>query len=306
MLSKHAIHHVLRDSAIWLLLVALCSFLSSAAAVEPISADEPAEATQSQTEVDRRVEDETTRLHEGLIENAVTALDETRNALAVLGQGDTESALASLETVIGKLEMVVARNPDLALAPVNVSTSVYDLYADADTVREVLEEVRQELDDGNVQAARRLLRPLASETVLEVSYLPLARYSEAIKAVVPLIDAGRVQDATRELIMALNTIVVREEAVVPLPVTRARALLDEAEQLAEKKDRSEDENNQLAGFLDAAREQLRLAEILGYGRVGNFEEMHAQLDQIEAKTEGGKSGEGLFDRLKSMIDDWMG
>ena len=48
---------------------------------------------------------------------------------SVLDQGDKNGALEALERASGKLDLVVSRDPKLALAPVDVTVSVLDLYA---------------------------------------------------------------------------------------------------------------------------------------------------------------------------------
>src|SRR6202043_1589396 len=63
-----------------------------------------------------------------LLKDAISALDETRNALAALDRGDKQGALSALERATGKLDLVVARDPKLAMAPVSVNTTMFDLY----------------------------------------------------------------------------------------------------------------------------------------------------------------------------------
>jgi hypothetical protein len=63
-----------------------------------------------------------------------------------------------------------------------------------------------------------------------VTELPLATYPAAIRAVAPLIDAGKTAEAEAALYAALNTLVI-ETYVVPLPRVRAQAMLREAEKL---------------------------------------------------------------------------
>ncbi|MGS8570856.1 YfdX family protein, partial [Salmonella enterica subsp. enterica serovar Braenderup] len=58
--------------------------------------------------------------------------------------------------------------------------------------------------------------------------IPLASYPAAVKAVVPLIDQGKIEEAKAALQSALNTL-VEERSVLPLPVLRAKLLLKRAE-----------------------------------------------------------------------------
>ena len=130
--------------------------------------------------------------------------------------------------------------------------------------------------------------------------LPLATYPAAIKAVVPLIDAGKVDDAKTALYAVLNTLVM-EDFIVPLSKIRAQWLLRDAEKLAAKNNRNADENAKLSGMLTAAKGQLELAEALGYGTVDSYKPLYAQIAEIQKETESGQSGKDLFARLQDSL-----
>ena len=125
-----------------------------------------------------------------------------------MDQGKKDDALAALERVTGKLDLILARDPKLALAPISVATIVRDLYSTPEVAKEAVKTAKRCLSDGKVQQARALLGPLASEQEVQVSNIPLATYPLAIKAIAPLIDAGKIKEAKTALQSALNTIVV--------------------------------------------------------------------------------------------------
>lgn len=93
--------------------------------------------------------------------------------------------------------------------------------------------------------------------------------------------------------------------VIPLPVLRAEILLRNAEALAENKERTDKDNKTLANQLAEARNQLKMAELLGYGNKKAFKPMYEQIDQIEEKTADGKSGKSWFDKIKQQLSDLM-
>lgn len=144
---------------------------------------------------------------------------------------------------------------------------------------------------------------LASEIQYRTIHIPLATYPKAIKAIAPLIDASKIEDAKARLQAVLNTLVVTTDDVIPLPKLRAEHLLKEAQELAEKKDRSKEENDRLAKHLQAAREQLQMAELLGYGKKKYFNPLYEQITEIENKSAGGKSGTGWFDKVKQQLSE---
>src|SRR6185369_3828065 len=105
---------------------------------------------------------------------AMAAVGETRNALKALDEGKKDDALAALEHATGKLDLILARDPSLALAPTNVGAVTVDVTADINNIRQVRKEAQRLMDEGKVQAARQLLKGLASETVISVTNIPLA------------------------------------------------------------------------------------------------------------------------------------
>lgn len=236
-----------------------------------------------------------------LLADAATAIAQTEQALKALEDKKNDTALKALAAATGKLELVVARDPTLKLAPVSTTVVTYDLYASPDEVKMAIAEARKALNDGNLPRARVLVEALASEVQIRTSNIPLATYPAAIKAITPLIDAGKIDEAKAQLQAALATLVVTTDDVIPLPKLRAESLLKEAQALTEKKDRSKEENDKLANALKSAREQLQIAELLGYGKKEDYQPMYAQLDGIEKATAGGKSGTGWFDKLKKQM-----
>src|ERR1700679_1777639 len=70
-------------------------------------ASKPEAQTQTQTEDKRRT----------LMADATSAIQETQTALRFLDNGNTKGALAALERATGKLDVILARDPTLELAP---------------------------------------------------------------------------------------------------------------------------------------------------------------------------------------------
>ena len=267
---------------------------------KPQAQSKPAQAVQPQ--VDKQTSDAAAEKRKHLLADATAAIAETEKALKALEDRNKDAALKALAEATGKLELIVARDPKLALAPVHTEVVSYDLLAKPDTVKSAIEVARKALGYGEVQIARVLVDVLASEVQLRTTNVPLATYPVAIKAIMPLIDADKIDEAKTKLQAALNTLVITTE-VVPLPKLRAQNLLKEAQALAEKKDRNKEENEQLANHLKSAREQLQIAQLLGYGRKNDYKPIQAQIDGIEKASSGGKSGMGWFDKIKKQMSD---
>jgi len=270
----------------------------------PTEPQERSEATESvQPQVDEASTDKAAEKREKIVNEATAALRETENALAALDEGKPDEALAALEKATGKLDLILARDPSLALAPVEVEVVTYDLLASLDTVKAMIEKAEDYLEDGEIQKARPLVANMASEIQFRTTSIPLATYPDAIKAITPLIDEGKLDEAKAALQAALNTLVVTTDEIVPLPKLRAERMLNDAEALAENEERTVKDNETLASLLAEARNQLKMAELLGYGDKESYKSMYEQLDQIEAKTQGGKGGKGWFDKIKEQLSD---
>ena len=260
----------------------------------------PEVVTEVQPEVQKETDSQAADKRKQVLDEAVSALALTKSALAALDEKESARALATLAEVTGKLELIVAREPTLALAPVDVRTIVHDLFANTETIEAMTDEALDALKHGEVQRARRVLALLASEIVITVTNIPLASYPAAVKAVVPLIDQGKIEEAKAALQSALSTL-VEERSVLPLPVLRAKLLLKRAEPLVEDGQRSEASNERLETLLNEARQQLEMAELLGYGKRKDFEPLYAELKKIKEKTGGGGFGKGWLDEVKAKL-----
>ncbi len=260
----------------------------------------PEVVTEVQPEVQKETDSQAADKRKQVLDEAVSALALTKTALAALDEKESARALATLAEVTGKLELIVAREPTLALAPVDVRTIVHDLFANTETVEAMTDEALDALKHGAVQRARRVLALLASEIVIAVTNIPLATYPAAVKSVVPLIDQGKIEEAKAALQLALGTL-VETLSVIPLPILRAKLLVKRAETLTEDGQRSEASGERLQDLLNEARQQLEMAELLGYGKKKDFEPLYSELKKVKEKTAGGGSGKGWLDEIKARL-----
>lgn len=237
-----------------------------------------------------------------MIAEAVSALQETQSALLAIDRNERDKAMEALARATGKLEILLARDPRLALAPVDAAVVTRDVIGDQRALEALRERAEEALEKGRLQEARRLIADLASETVLRVSHLPLATYPAALKSAAAQLERNQLDMAKTTLHTALNTVVV-QETIFPLPLHRAETALKEAKRLAEKAKRTQPENRQLATVLANAREQIKFGRALGYGADGAMEQLLTEVDQIESKTSGQKSGRRFFDKIERLFDN---
>jgi hypothetical protein len=256
--------------------------------------------TRAPVKHDLQAQTQTEEKRKTLLADATSAIQETQSALRLLDEGKKAEALRALERATGKLDIILAREPALTLAPAAVNVLTVDLQGGIDVVKRLRKEIQDLMDTGRFQEARRLMGSLASETVVSVSNIPLATYPAAIKDAAKLIDQNKSSEAKAVLQTALNTQVLTE-TIIPLPVVKAQTSLKEAEILAEKKDRTNEENGRLKTSLGSARGQLELAQALGYGKKGDFDAFYQQLKEIEQKTADNKFGTGFFAKIEASI-----
>lgn len=284
------------------LLTAALMATSPLTSAENMSKQATGNVQSVQPGVTERALDKSREKRNEIISEAVAALAETKAALKALDAKKPDEAIAALERVTGKLDIILARDPSLALAPVDVAVATHDIYASADTIKKAVKQTEEYLDDGKVQEARAILANLASETIVSVTSIPLATYPDAIKAVVPLIDQGKIDEARAALETVLTTLVV-EKHVIPLPIVRAKLMLKSAEALAENKERTEADDELLKSLIKDARNQLAMAEALGYGDKKAHKTLRSQLDKIESGIKSGKGGAGFFEKIRKTLSD---
>ena len=244
-----------------------------------------------------------------VIQEAVDALHETNAAIAAIEKGDKDAAIAALALATGKLETVLAREPDLALAPVRVDHIIHDVVGSVEAVRGLGKQIADLVDDGKFQEARPLLSEFGSEVVIRTTSLPLATYPDAILAATALLDDGKTDEAMTVLNAALSTQVVTD-MVIALPPLRAVAMIEKAKALlnddgeaANDKAATEDADLTAADYVEAARQELEIAEALGYGRESDFEDLHEALDELDRQIEAQEDTGGIFETIATRFEE---
>ena len=205
---------------------------------------------------------------------------DTQKAIVALDNKDPKDALVILKGVSGKLDNLLAKNPGLDLLPASVETDVFDFIGDKQTIAKAIDEAGGVLKQGKLQDARQILSGLASEIRVSTTSIPLGTFPSAIKKVIPLIESGKRDQAAADLNAVLDTLVVTTE-IMPLPVLRAEELLTVAAEFEHRDDLSKEQNRaEIARFTDAAKDQLELAQLLGYGGKDDYKVLYKEIDAI--------------------------
>ncbi len=234
-----------------------------------------------------------------VVKEAVEAVVLTQEVLADLHKNDAKAAKEALEKAIGKLEVVLAAPNAPALLPIDSALSATEFVGTADDVRHDLKAVKSLLSDGKVQEARRLLSTLQSEIDIVTVSLPLVSYPNALKLAAKYLHDGKVDEAKEVLNMALGTF-AQSEVVIPVPILKAQALIEEASKVAKK------EKKTALVHLDAARAQLKVAEALGYVSRSDttYKALDDAIEKIEKEVKGKNEAEKLFDALIDKLKEF--
>jgi YfdX protein len=231
---------------------------------------------------------------------ALEAITGTQNALMALQKKDTKKAIALLQDVSGKLDVLLAKYPDIALIPANMEMDVYDFDSNSGQVEKMVNEAVKLLNAHKVQDARYILSELVSEMRITTISIPLGTFPVAIKDAVSLIDKGKTDEAETALYDVLNMLVKTTE-IMPLPVLRAEALLTSASELEHKSDLTKEASRtEILKLTDAAKDKLKLAEILGYGPKDDYKQLYDAIDDIKDVIHSEKSAVA-WDKIKASL-----
>jgi len=226
----------------------------------------------------------------------IAAFKKVFDARQMISQGKEREAINALKEASKKFAEILAADPDLKMAPIASDMHLTQTFGPLDLIRSKINTAQKLLDQGKVQDARAILLPLSDEMVIQTAYLPMETYPETIKlATKKLLDADK--PGAIEILDAGFGTVVEEQAIVPLSLLRAEAMITTAAELEKtnKKDVLE--------LLDSASEQLQLATVLGYTNEASdlYLDLSKQIKTLKKEVEGPNAVEKLYGKLKTSM-----
>ena len=231
---------------------------------------------------------------------ALEAVTGTQNALIALQKKDIKKAMTLLQDVSGKLDILLAKYPGLNLIPANIEMDVIDFNGDSKQVEKLTNAADDLLENHKVQEARHILDELISEMRITTTSIPLGTFPVAIKEAVSLINKGKTDEAEDALYEVLNMLVKTTE-IMPLPVLRAEVFLTAASELEHKSDLTQAASRtEILKLTDAAKDKLKLAEILGYGDKDDYKVLYDAIDEIKNVMFSEKSA-AAWDKIKASL-----
>jgi hypothetical protein len=265
------------------------------------------ERMEEKKEVTQKVEnsqnDYVNEQNQKVSNEAVEVVNMVVSVIEQLKAKDKEKALNTIAEVLGKLEVLIAKDPSKELIPVDVKREVIDFpgtLADVLYTKEVIEDL---VKNDELQKARDIMLQLASELDIYVTVLPVVTYPTALKAIVPLIEQEKFDEAMALIVKVIETLVI-EKIVIPLPILRAEQTIIKASELT--KDREDANREELKELIAYAKEQLELAQALGYGKVDeDYKGLLSEVEKIETILEGEDSTKDIFETLKEKLSSFM-
>lgn len=250
------------------------------------------EAKLQQAEVHQ--EQAISELEQRLVQEAVSAVEETKRAVTAIEKNDKSAAIKAIEQAIGELDIILARDRDLALLPTDYEIVIVNVALEDETIiKDIRREIKSAIKFGYFAVARRLLNSLKSEIRVIVTNLPLASYPDALKLAARLIDEDKNLEAQEVLELALSTFVLEEE-YLPIPLLKAHKLIEDAS--------SESDKEKAMQLLVEAHTQLRLSQQLGYAEADvEYDELKTELKNLECQLKAGENTHHIFDDLKTKI-----
>ncbi|MBH8566895.1 YfdX family protein [Nostoc sp. CENA67] len=249
---------------------------------------------RNQQEIDNERQKATDEAQRCIDQEAVSALKETRNAINAIDQGNTQEALQALERATGKLEILVARYPELGFVPVSAQVNIIDLAPDdSNEIERIRHQIKSTVNGDDFRTARQLLNSLVSEIRTTIFNLPLETYPDAMKEAARLLNEGKTDEAKTVLQLALSTLVVTEVAR-PLPLLRADIDIMSAVAIADS------DRERTLRLLEDARNQLRLTQQLGYAKGDpEYAELEQAIQEIERQV---RANERTADPLSRLLE----
>jgi hypothetical protein len=265
---------------------------------------------QSQQEIEQERQKATNEAQSSLDQDAVAALEETRNAINAIDQENTQESIQALERATGKLDILLARYPELALVPVSTQITIIDLAPrDFDLIEPIRDEAKRAVNEEDFPTGRALLYNLVSEIRTSTVNLPLETYPDAMKEAARLLHQGRTDEARAEMQLALSTLVVTEQSR-PIPLINALTELAAAMALAaqgqDQQNQDQQNRDQVLRLLEDARTQLKLARELGYARRDpEYKELDRAIRDIERQIRAKEKTESPFAKLREKFSSFF-
>jgi len=231
---------------------------------------------------------------------AVDAFKATETALLAIQKKQVKHTLAALEVASGNLHLMLARDPELNLVPLDINIKLLEGVHDLKTIKKLQNELEGLIKHNRYQAAKPIINSMVDELRVTVVSLPLSTYPAVIDSIAPLIDAGKWKEAEETIRVLLNTL-VSEQQITPLGIIRAEEQINQAFQLESVGDSSKKQHkNEITVLIKEAKQNIKVAEALGYASKYEYKPLYNDITQLQ-KAIGMSGFKGEWTKIKNSL-----
>ena len=234
-----------------------------------------------------------------LDKDAVAAIEQTVKAIDSIAKGETAGALQAIQEATGKIDILLARNPELTLVPVTVESLIIDAAPrDLKQIEDLADAANGALSLNDLPEARVLLGALRSELRVRTYNLPLGMYPAALQEAARLLDQNR-QLAGNALLSVVNRLVIVDQ-VTPIPLLSAQEAIKQAQS------RAHEDKNAAQELLEIAQFELNRAKALGYaGLDPEYTALKDDISSIKKQLKTREDAASGFSRLKARLEAFL-
>jgi hypothetical protein len=254
---------------------------------------------QARPDLEKRRNEAEQQALKTLDNDAIAAIEQAAQAIDSITAGKKADALKSIEEATGKVNIVLARNPELAIVPVSVEALIIDTAPrDIDEIEKLTDAVDAATLLNDLPTARALLGALRSEVRVRTYNLPLGIYPTALQEAARLLDKDS-QAASIALLAALNTLVTVDQ-VTPLPLMVAQEAINQAQTSAQK------DKNAAQKVVETAEFELNRAMALGYaGQDPEYPALKDDISNLKKQLKGSEDPTSAFSKLKARLGAFL-
>ena len=255
-------------------------------------------AEQPRPELEKLRKEAEQHAQKTLNKDPIAAIEQTVKAIDSIAAGKTADALQIIEKATGKVDTLLARNPELALIPVSVEALIIDAPRDIDEIRKLADAADAAVSRDDFPAARALLGALRSEIRVRTYNLPLGIYPTALQEAARQLDQNS-QAASRALLDALNTLLAVDQ-VTPIPMLVAQEAIDKVQT------RTQEDKNAARAILETAQLELDRATALGYaGQDPEYAALQNDISNLKKQLKGNEDTSSGFSKLKARLGAFL-
>ena len=223
----------------------------------------------------------------------ILGMQNTFKALQALHMNKKDEAKKDLQTALASFDKALKANPKLDVIPVDERLQAFEFIGTSKDIQKALDLGQKLLKEHDTQTAIDVISPLKDELDITTMAIPMKIYPVAVKKALDALNKGDTVTAYNDIAEAMNSLIVFK-TVIPTPLLVAQDLVVTASKLDKSK------KEEATKLLEAAKEALKRAELLGYTKKFDpeYKNLTKSINAIEKEIKGKNVVEKLYEKLK--------